>query len=198
MGTNMSEKTEDNGEISPFSVAVIESVIEILKCVSIRGRMAYLICSFEELLQYYKCRKEEWGWILEKLWSYTKIQYLDDWMYELAEYMPNSILEDTSLEDAEYITENRFNGLHKLYNNANKEILHFIMLIYECGTCELYSKLCGRSAGTLEKVAKAIDILERHKIDVIDITPFKIYSFDECDGWGSRFEGKTLSKMIRT
>lgn len=36
----------------------------------------------------------------KKIWSYTKVQYLDDRMYELAEYMPNSIL-----EDAEYITE---------------------------------------------------------------------------------------------
>lgn len=55
---------------------------------------------------------------VRKLWSYTKIQYIDDWMYELAEYMPNSILEDT-MEDAEYITEEEFKYLHRLYSNSN-------------------------------------------------------------------------------
>ena len=75
--------------------------MEELKNISIRGRMAYLISSFENVLLHYNCNKEEWRWLLEKLWSYTKIQYIDDWMYELAEYMPNSILEDT-MEDAEW------------------------------------------------------------------------------------------------
>ena len=61
--------------------------MEELKNISIRGRMAYLISSFENVLLHYNCNKEEWRWLLEKLWSYTKIQYIDDWMYELAEYM---------------------------------------------------------------------------------------------------------------
>ena len=115
--------------------------MEELKNISIRGRMAYLISSFENVLLHYNCNKEEWRWLLEKLWSYTKIQYIDDWMYELAEYMPNSILEDT-MEDAEYITEEEFKYLHRLYSNSNQEIHLFLKIIFECGTCELYSKLC--------------------------------------------------------
>ena len=87
---------------------------EQLKNISIRGRMAYLLCSFENLLLYYHCDKDEWKPVLEKLWAYTKMEYLDDWMYEIAEYLPNSILEDT-MEDAEYITEIEFHTLHKLY-----------------------------------------------------------------------------------
>lgn len=64
--------------------------MQVLKNISIRGRMAY-----------------------------TKIQYLDDWMYEVAEYMPDSILED-AMEDAEYITEKEFRYLYKLYSDSNK------------------------------------------------------------------------------
>lgn len=52
--------------------------------ISVRGRMAYLLCIFENLLIYFKCDKEDWKWILEKLWQYTNIEYLDDWMYEIA------------------------------------------------------------------------------------------------------------------
>lgn len=169
--------------------------METLKNISIRGRMAYLICSFENLLLYYNCNKEEWRWILEKLWSYTTVQYLDDWMYELAEYMPNSILEDT-LEDVEYITEKEFKYLYKLYINSNQEILLFLNIIFECGTCELYSKLCDYSSNTLKKIEQAIDIIKKNNIDLVDIRLFERYLFNECDGWGNSFENKQLSKFI--
>lgn len=99
--------------------------MEIIKSISIRGRMAYLLCSFEELLLYYGCNKDEWRLILEKLWKYTNIKYLDDWMYEIAEYMPESILNDT-MEDAEYITKDEFEYLYKIYNKCNQEIKCFI------------------------------------------------------------------------
>ena len=129
--------------------------MEELKNISIRGRMAYLISSFENVLLHYNCNKEEWRWLLEKLWSYTKIQYIDDWMYELAEYMPNSILEDT-MEDAEYITE-EFKYLHRLYSNSNQEIHLFLKIIFECGTCTPLKQLRypksrspARSAHTLQ------------------------------------------------
>ena len=170
--------------------------MESLKNISIRGRMAYLICLFENLLLHYNCNKEEWGWILEKLWSYTKLQYLDAWMYELAEYMPNSILEDTTMEDAEYITEKEYKYLYNLYSNSNQEILCFLKIIFECGTCELYSKLYDYSPDTLKKIEQAMDIIEKNNIDSVDVKSFEKYSFSECDGWGNCFENKQLSKFI--
>ncbi len=69
--------------------------MEMQKDISIRGRMAYLICSFERLLIHTGINIEEWEMVLDKLWAYTSVDYIDDWMYELAEYMPNCILEDT-------------------------------------------------------------------------------------------------------
>ncbi len=169
--------------------------MEELKNISIRGRMAYLISSFENVLLHYNCNKEEWRWLLEKLWSYTKIQYIDDWMYELAEYMPNSILEDT-MENAEYITEEEFKYLHRLYSNSNQEIHLFLKIIFECGTCELYSKLCDYSINTLKKIEQAVDIMKKNNVDLVDIKPFEKYSFNECSGWGNCFENNKLSKFI--
>lgn len=157
--------------------------------------MAYLICSFEELLLYYGCNKDEWRLTLEKLWKYTNIKYLDDWMYEIAEYMPESILND-SMEDAEYITIDEFEYLYKIYNKCNQEIKCFIKKIYECGTCELYSRLCDFSPNTLEKIGEAINILKENNIDLVDIKLFERYTFNECNGWGTCFEGKQLSKFI--
>lgn len=169
--------------------------MEDFKNISIRGRMAYLICSFEKLLLYYNCDIDEWRWILEKLWTYTNIKYLDDWMYETAEYMPNSILND-SMDDVEYITEDIFKYLYKVYSKSNQEIHLFLNIIYECGTCELYSRLCDFSPITLEKLEEAVDILKMNNIDLVDVNPFKKYSFNECGGWGICFEGKQMSKII--
>lgn len=72
--------------------------------ISIRGRMAYLLCSFKRLLIYYNGAIEDWQILLDKLWKFTNVEFVDDWMYEVAEYLPNSIMAD-SLEDAEFISE---------------------------------------------------------------------------------------------
>lgn len=169
--------------------------MESLKDISIRGRIAYLICSFEQLLLHYNCDKGEWVNILQKLWTYTNIEYLDDWLYELAEYMPNSIFEDT-MEDAEYITEDEFNYLYDLYSKTSQDILLFLEIIFKCGTCELYTKLYDDSPSTLKKIKEGLDILSMNNIDIVDISPFVKYSFNECDGWGECFEGKYLSLFL--
>jgi len=166
-----------------------------LKNVSIRGRVAYLICSFERLLLHYNCEKEEWRSVLEKLWTFTTVEYLDDWLYELAEYMPNSIFEDT-MEDAEYITEEEFDDLYALYSKTSQEILLFLEIIFKCGNCELYTKLYDYSPNTLKKIEEGIEILNANKIDLVDVKAFEKYSFDESDGWGECFDGKELSVFI--
>ena len=89
------------------------------------------------------------------------------------------------MEDAEYITEEEFKYLHRLYSNSNQEIHLFLKIIFECGTCELYSKLCDYSINTLKKIEQAVDI-----------KPFEKYSFNECSGWGNCFENNKLSKFI--
>lgn len=169
--------------------------MEVLKSISIRGRVAYLICLFEQLLLYHNCEKEKWINILQKLWSYTTVQYLDDWLYEFAEYLPNSVLEDT-MEDAEYITEDEFNYLYHLYSKTSQDILLFLEIIFECGTCELYSKLYDDSPRTLMKVKEGIDILNMNGIALVDVNLFTKFSFDKCGGWGERFEGKNFSVFL--
>lgn len=72
----------------------------------------------------------------------------------------------------------------------------FLNIIYECGTCELYSKLYNHSPDTLKWLDQAIDILNKNNIDLVDIKPFEKYLFSECDGWGNCFEDKQLSKFI--
>ena len=127
------------------------------KRVSVRGRMAYLLRIFENMLFFLKCEKEEWSWILEKLWQYTYIEYLDDWMYEIAEYMPVSVMED-NMNDIEYISKNELKKLKILYANSPREVNEMLIILYELGTIDLYSKLQDGSQNTLIKLREGIDI----------------------------------------
>ena len=133
--------------------------MEVFKNISIRGRVAFLICLFERLLLYYKCDKAEWKIVLEKLWSFTTPGYYDEWMYEFAEYLPDSILEDT-MDDAEYITESDFNYLNKVYSKTSGDILLFLRIIFDCVSEELYTTIQNNSPGTLKKVEEGINILK--------------------------------------
>ena len=162
--------------------------MENFKNISIRGRVAYLLSSFEKLLLYHNCEKAEWHGILDKLWTYTSIKFLDDWMYMIAEYMPNSILQD-SFDDAEYITQQEFERLKEIYGKSHNDIRIFMQIIYECATCELYSKLYDYSPITLRKIEDAVNILVENGIELVDIQPFKQYVFDEANGWGICFQG---------
>lgn len=170
-------------------------MIEIIKNISIRGRVAYLICLFERLLLYYKCDKEEWKIVLEKLWAYTDAEYLDEWIYEFAEYLPDSILEDT-MDDAEYITENDFYFLNKVYSKTAQDVLLFLRIIFNCASDEIYSTIYDDSPYTLKRVCEGIRILKTHRINIVSIEPFRKYSFKDLKGWGERFDGKSLSIFL--
>ena len=165
------------------------------KNISIRGRMAYLLCTFESILNFYNCEKEKWCWILEKLWQYTSMEYLDDWMYMMAEYMPESILED-KMEDIEFITENEIKELKILYTNCSKEINKMLRIVFELGTIDLYSKLLNYSPNTLEKLKEGMDIAIRICGKLPDKSEFEKYKYTEGNGWGIPFDGKKFSLYL--
>lgn len=163
--------------------------------ISLRGRMAYVLCLFERLLIYYNCKKEDWSWILEKFWKYTYIKYFDDWFYEVAEFLPENILEDKP-EDFEYITENEYMILKKLYCKNPIEINQMMSLIFDLGTMESYSTLLNNSPNTLLIIQEAIDILQIKGIEPVSSEHFRQYQYSECNGWGKKFDGRKLSEFF--
>lgn len=172
-----------------------ENNMETMKVISIRGRMAYVICLFERLLLYFKYDKKEWTEVLKKLWTYTDVEYFDEWIYEVAEYLPDCILEDS--QDAyEFITAEEYEYLYKLYSKSCPEVCAFMDLIYEIGTINAYTILMDNDIKTIKKVEEATNILKSHDIKIMAIDSFKKYSFDQCNGWGERFDGRSLSIIL--
>ncbi len=165
------------------------------KEISIRGRMAYLLCVFEKILVHFNCEKKDWSWVLERLWQYTCIEYLDDWMYEIAEYMPESVMEDNA-EEIEFITQNELKKLKALYVKNTREINKMLRIIYELGTIDLYSRLQNGSPNTLEKLQEGIKSALQIGIELPNSFQFKIYKYSEGNGWGIPFDGRKLSLYL--
>lgn len=166
-----------------------------LENISIRGRMAYLLCLFEKLLMHFQCCKEKWNWILEKLWQYTEIPYLDEWMYEIAEFLPENILTDP-FDAFEFLSESDYKRLKDIYKDNCEDINVMMNIIFDLGTTELYSKLEDNSPYTLSKLQDAADIMNKNNISLIEVQPFEKYSYSESNGWGECFNGKKFSSFL--
>ena len=91
--------------------------MERISEISIRGRIAYLISLFVRMLESLNHNVDDWEIIINVLCEYTSNELLDDWLYKMAEYMPDSVLED-SIDGAEYITEEEQMVCKELYRNA--------------------------------------------------------------------------------
>lgn len=165
------------------------------KEISVRGRMAYLLCIFENILIFFNCEKKDWSWILEKLWKYTCIEYLDDWFYEIAEYMPESVMEDNT-DEIEFITENELKKLKVLYTNNPGEVNQMLRIIFELGSIDLYSRLQDYSPNTLVKLQEGIDIAIKLGVKLPNKLEFEKYRYSEGNGWGIRFDGRKISLYL--
>lgn len=132
---------------------------------------------------------------MEKLWKYTYIEYLDDWMYEIAEYMPKSVLED-NMDGIEFITENELKILKLLYTNGPKEINKMLYIIYELGTTDLYSRLQNGSPNTLMKLQECVDIAIKIGVRLPNKLEFEKYRYSEGNGWGIPFDGRKISLYL--
>lgn len=123
------------------------------------------------------------------------IRYFDDWMYEVAEFLPENILEDKP-EDFEYITKNEYMSLKELYSKNLTEINQMMKIIFNLGTIESYTRLLNNSPDTLLIIQEAIDILSVKGIEPVNTEHFQEYQNSECNGWGKEFDGRELSEFL--
>jgi hypothetical protein len=60
---------------------------------SIRTRVGYATFCLELILTSREVKRNEtWNLLLDKLWTYTNCDWLDDWQGEIVEYIPDVIL----------------------------------------------------------------------------------------------------------
>ncbi|MES2776855.1 MAG: hypothetical protein V4722_21945 [Bacteroidota bacterium] len=156
--------------------------------VSIRGRMAFGIICFENALKHFDYDVEDWQMILRELWSFTEIEYIDEWLYSFAEYKASSILEDLSFSEKgfEKLTRSEYGILKKLYFNSDNLIQELTDLLFWLGTVEMYGQIVDNSPKTLEELQKIMNVMATNGIQLPQGSLFLKFSFTE-DGWGKGF-----------
>ena len=171
---------------------------KIFEDISIKARVGYAINCLENVLMFYKCTISKWDLLLKQLWSFTSLDYnIDDWLYKIAEYLPNSVLEDQyDTDDIEYISESDFYELRQLYRNeCNNTIQEIIMLIFRMGTDDLYSSIEGNGANSLNCIVEINNILCINSIKLPPPYKYAKFSFNISGGWGESFDGKDYSLL---
>lgn len=166
--------------------------------ISIKGRVAYGINCLENAINHYNYGKEKWQFVLGQLWKFTDIEYLDDWYYQTAEFMPDSILEDEKYNEAdfEFIDKAQFYKLYDLYTNANEPVKRMIRMIFDIGSKELYGKIQGHSDSTLKHLKEVMNLCQSENIKLPNGEIYRKYSFEENGGWGESFEGREMSLIL--
>lgn len=126
--------------------------------ISIRGRVAFGICCFENAIHSCGYELSDWSIVLSKLWSLTSMQFVDDWLYTMAEYNPQNILSDPyQLGDCEELSHEEYLIIQKISKNAPSFLIEIADDIFYIGTTELYGGMLDNSPSTLAYLQKVLD-----------------------------------------
>lgn len=169
-------------------------MIEQFKNISMRGRVAYGILCLESTLNSEEKFSKGWKLVLERLWSYTEIKYLDEWQDKTLEILPSSIMEIENFEeeDLEYVSQTEFDVLKSLYGNANNMVLDMIEVIFYIGTLELFGSISNGAIQSLKQLEKLLSIMNSIPVEPPAIGLVRRYSFQEENGWGTSFNKKEI------
>ena len=167
-------------------------ISESFKNISIRGRVAFFSSYLEHIIINNNRTLDDWEIILTEIWAFTSTNRLDDWHEKVAEYLPESILEDISFEKKEtiYISIEDYTNLRLLYIGAEKEILYLIEQIFYIGTIELYGSAGEKGLQSLLIIKEVLEYIEFNTSSLPplpDIGVYKKFKFSDEYGWGIAF-----------
>src|SRR4051812_45060808 len=103
-----------------------------LKRISIRARVAYSILCLERAVFAMGKKKSDWNVLLNRLWSYTDLEYLDEWHECVAELIPSTIIqcktynECIGSDDVVCLDLVIFVNLKRIYSEADDFVLEIV------------------------------------------------------------------------
>ncbi|MGG4221603.1 hypothetical protein ABEW32_25700 [Paenibacillus jamilae] len=172
--------------------------MEKFRHISMRGRVAYGINCFENAIIALKYDVNDWNIVLNYLWEYTNIQYLDDWNDIFIELTPENLTEFKTYEEEELekLSKDEFIYLYSLYQNIDEPVAALLRGIYELGISHAYTVIEGYGESSLKSLERIIKLMIDYNIPLPSIEPFLKFSIEENRGWGDKFDGTKLSKIL--
>lgn len=176
-----------------------ESMKKIFEDISILGRVAYALYGLEIYIKEQGEDFSEWENIFHKFWSFSEMEYIDDYMYKFVEYIPETVLEFDHYikDDFEYMTEDEFYCVYKLYENC--KCIDGVKFILECIedilAYHMYSGNLPPAGYSLNIVSEKIYPFFQNKLrKKPEIELFKIYSIYEENCWGEMHSKESVLK----
>ena len=167
-------------------------ITNLLKGISIRGRMVFCILTLEELFKAINLLEDNNSIKLRnKLKEFTSSNRLDLWEQEINEYDPLSILDihiDNNYEEYSYLSKEELLKFRDFYLNLPKYILELISNTIEVGAGNIYGATGKYSSFTLSPTIKVISYLNNEKKILKTAKMISRKSpFIQNNGWGNLF-----------
>ena len=162
---------------------------ELIKNISIRGRVAFAIKSLE-----LNVTEVSNNVILNEitifLKEYTSTKHLNQWDKYANEIYPDTILDpnaDNNYKEYECLTEKEALSLKYLYESSPKHIADIIDFIIEIGTCNLYGSTEEYSPISYNKTVGLINYLKENQLETPLIDNFIQFKYAQINVWGEPF-----------
>ncbi len=155
-------------------VALDAQTVEILKEISITGRLALGASCLENALTHFNISSDLLDSSISLIWEFTNSNDLGKWDESIREVDPCSVLDENNPQ----------NPLLPLYKSLPHDIVEMMSDVIEIGTGNLYGGTGDYSHFTLRPLIKVIETCMKLEIPLPGLTPFRKSKFTEKDGWG--------------
>jgi hypothetical protein len=168
----------------------MNTLLDKLKEISNRGKVAFAICCLENTLAHFELNKEDWLFVIQESWKFCNSD-MAIWQERFGELTPFVVSEDVDFEvkNYQYLSRLQHDNLHVLYKNAPPVITTLLGLIYEIGITNVLVKVNSSSLkeAQLPFLNDAIHLMEKNHITLPEINLFEKFPISENNGWGRTF-----------
>ena len=163
------------GDVSNLLKQMLDSTtINIVKEISIRGRLAYGASCLEHAIQHFGIMDDSINEVLSQIWEFTSSKDLGEWDQSMSKVDPACILNENKPSDP----------LLLLYQALPSDIIDMISDVIEIGAGNLYGGTSDHSPYSLEPLIRVIERCVTLKLRLPELDSFKKSPFSEEHGWG--------------
>ena len=170
------------------------------KGISLLGRISFgIMCAEKYAVN--KSPDKNWVPLFERLWAVTAEEtYWDVWADQVVELLPECLFDsdEYSSSDFEYLTEEEFWEMRKLYSDMQDDWNTLLGRIHDIEDVYAYTAIPQDGVLSLGYLQEIVDILVNDDIGLPSWEKVSFSQFSECDGRGYSFDFKEkgLSEII--
>jgi hypothetical protein len=162
-----------------------DELLQVIKGISIRGRMALAITCLEQTAKSYSVVSTELDEVITYSWSFTSTHYLNEWDARFPKYVWDAIelMETHPLLHLKRDTS--FSDKSRSFLRLPLPVLIICDVIWqEIGRSNLYGAVVGYSEETFIGTVKVLKFLEALNLPLPNLNSFTKSAFFENGGWG--------------